>query len=78
MEHKLHADDRAQLDRIVTLLDDPEIGIRRAVQRHGEAIYGNGRMGLNTKVLLLCIAVTMLAILVGADHPLVIKMIKAL
>lgn len=50
--------------------------LKEQSKKHSEAIYGNGKMGLNAKVILLSIAVCLLACLVGADHPWVRGLLK--
>lgn len=66
---RLHEDDRALLVKINTVLTDPDMGICPQVTRLNQTVYGNGKMGLNTKVILLICAVFVLSILLGADHP---------
>jgi hypothetical protein len=73
---RLHDDDRQAIDRIITLLDDPQIGLRGTVKRQGETLYGNGKLGLTTKFIILEIALFLVACVVGADHPVILKLLN--
>jgi len=41
-----------------------------------EDIYGNGSMGIKTRLVLVYSAVGVLALVIGADHPLIAKIVK--
>lgn len=76
---RLHEDDGRKLDKIIVLLEDPNIGLCKTVRNHTEMLYGTGRaIGVKTKLVIIYIAIGILALALGADHPWVLKMISKL
>jgi hypothetical protein len=73
---RLHEDDARKLDQILFILKDPEVGLCQTVKRHNEAIYGNGSLGIKAKLIIVYSAVGILALAVGADHPVILKLIR--
>lgn len=73
---RLHDEDRAMLARIIFILEDKNVGLCETVKKHHEAIYGNGSIGIKTRLMLVYASVGVLALIVGAEHPLVMKIIK--
>lgn len=47
-------------------------------QKLNDVYFGNGSTGINTRLALVYTAIGLIAIVIGADHPMVAKMIRKL
>ncbi len=57
------------------ILMDEDVGIRKQVKSLNAAVYGNGKCGLKTQVLLVWVALGLIVIL-GVDNPVTKQMLK--
>jgi hypothetical protein len=66
----------AKVDRLILLFEDPDIGLRPAIKTLKTDVYGNGCLGIKTRLRLVQWALGATIIMFGANSPKAEKVLK--